>query len=289
MMKKIYIVAMFSVVSISALLSVQANASSGNATIFPPVTTERQECGPDQLRVLSWAKGSPSTICLTGQEVMALAIPTCGDGQQVVKAEGKFTCRPIADVPECGANEALTHSGGSYACVNPVKPTCGTGQVVAFNGSSSSCVPRSDNIPTCSRDEYLTHNGTSFQCATVNTCEGGVPAGAIMPFNRSECPTGWREYKPAYGRFIRGIDRTGSVDPDGERVPGSLQDDSFRAHTHGNGMAPNAQAGTTAWGWAGGGYNYQGLGDGGAFMRTNVEGGEETRPKNVVLLYCEKE
>src|SRR5215471_8524467 len=33
--------------------------------------------------------------------------------------------------------------------------------------------------------------------------------GAVMSFNRDSCPAGWKEYSPAYGRFIRGIDKSG--------------------------------------------------------------------------------
>ena len=36
-----------------------------------------------------------------------------------------------------------------------------------------------------------------------------IPSGAVMAFNQNSCPFGWLEYKAAYGRFIRGIDKSG--------------------------------------------------------------------------------
>lgn len=109
-----------------------------------------------------------------------------------------------------------------------------------------------------------------------------VPKGAVVAFNLDECPSGWTEFKPAYGRFVRGIDRSGgNLDPDGERPPGEIQGHAFASHTHRyNGRAANKAPGS------GGG---QALGwlnqNGGA---THSTGGNETRPVNVALLYCER-
>lgn len=37
------------------------------------------------------------------------------------------------------------------------------------------------------------------------------------------------EFKPAHGRFIRGIDKSGNkIDPEGKRSPGKLQSDSTK-------------------------------------------------------------
>ena len=51
---------------------------------------------------------------------------------------------------------------------------------------------------------YLAGDGT---WATVSTT---VPSGMVAAFNLTACPSGWTEYTPAYGRFIRGIDKSGS-------------------------------------------------------------------------------
>lgn len=51
------------------------------------------------------------------------------------------------------------------------------------------------------------------------SASSSVPVGAVMAFNLSACPTGWSEYAPAYGRFIRGIDKSGAnIDPLGQRT-----------------------------------------------------------------------
>ncbi len=60
-----------------------------------------------------------------------------------------------------------------------------------------------------------------------------VPSGAVMAFNLTGCPTGWAEYVPAYGRFIRGIDKnTVHIDSDGQRSVENIQSDDFKSHTH---------------------------------------------------------
>src|SRR5690606_8848693 len=60
----------------------------------------------------------------------------------------------------------------------------------------------------------------------------GVPSGAVMAFDLSDCPSGWSEYTPARGRFIRGIDNGAGNDPDGTRTAGATQDDAFQDHIH---------------------------------------------------------
>lgn len=117
----------------------------------------------------------------------------------------------------------------------------------------------------------------------------GVPTGAVMPFDLAACPSGWSEYLPARGRFVRGLDPTGVTDPDGAtRTAGSLQGDEVKSHTHtsyywsaettvanarnnvvGN---PGTVGGSTQGTWI-----------------SDATGGAETRPKNVALLYCRKD
>lgn len=113
-----------------------------------------------------------------------------------------------------------------------------------------------------------------------------IPVGAVIPFNRETgCPENWTEYKPAYGRFIRGIDKSNeSIDPKGERQLGDLQEDEFKLHSHGVRVA----------------YHSGNKAGGGWSMTHNIpttdletghlgqEGGLETRPKNVALLFCER-
>lgn len=116
-----------------------------------------------------------------------------------------------------------------------------------------------------------------------------VPSGAVVAFNAEECPSqGWQEYKEAYGRFIRGIDNSEKkIDPAGERKPGTYQEDTIQEHQHtrkyhqsnttGSRQHPN--------------FEYQ-SNDGNTLFTTthiiNARVSNETRPKNVALLYCEK-
>ncbi len=113
-----------------------------------------------------------------------------------------------------------------------------------------------------------------------------VPSGMIAPFALDTCPSGWVEYEPAYGRFVRGVDRSGeSRDPDGERAFGSIQLDLFAEHDHSGGYQywqpqSSGSAGVRNVNI----YN----GGGGQPWQVLPDGGAETRPINVALLYCAK-
>ena len=44
-------------------------------------------------------------------------------------------------------------------------------------------------------------------------------------------PTGWGDYKNAYGRFIRGIDKSDArIDPADRRTKENLQNDGIKSH-----------------------------------------------------------
>ena len=105
----------------------------------------------------------------------------------------------------------------------------------------------------------------------------------------SSCPSGW---SPAdgtagtpdlRGEFIRGLD--GGRGVDAGRMLASTQADMFKSHTHGYSSMWNEYGGWSAsvtdnyslsWytGWA--------------THATAATGGNETRPRNVALLYCVK-
>ncbi len=109
-----------------------------------------------------------------------------------------------------------------------------------------------------------------------------LPKGSVISFNRQTCPQGWNEYVPAYGRFIRGIDKSGKrIDPEGLRQPGSTQDDVFKSHSHeiSPGRADSSIGGSLL-------PYLRPTSSGG--LSTSTVGGDETRPKNTSLLYCEK-
>lgn len=126
--------------------------------------------------------------------------------------------------------------------------------------------------------------------------KAAIPSGAVLSFNSRSCPSGWAEYKPAYGRFIRGIDNSGQkIDPIGMRSPGSVQNDAFGKHDHGGGAHTHNVAALL-----GSLPNGPKTGSAHGTQRTTLplefidgkiiisQGEEETRPKNVSLLFCEK-
>jgi hypothetical protein len=111
----------------------------------------------------------------------------------------------------------------------------------------------------------------------------------VVSFVASKCPEPWVEYEPAYGRFVRGIDPTGKIDPDGVRAFGSTQTDGLASHTHTMGvnggdsfsMAPGGATQRLA------NFAPDGYGAGPPKQTAPNAGGlSETRPKNVALLYC---
>ena len=152
----------------------------------------------------------------------------------------------------------------------------------------------------------LTVRGGIYENGTVLS---GVPAGAVMAFNLQGCPAGWAEFEPARGRFVRGIDKSFPVAA--QRVLASTQEDAIRNITGTlNGViGPNDEA--YPWGFRPGtvgafsvayeeaGYNHTngdsnppgGAGTAARFDASQAPGvlvAEENRPKNVALLYCEK-
>ncbi len=105
-----------------------------------------------------------------------------------------------------------------------------------------------------------------------------MPSGAVMPFDRATCPQGWSEYVAAHGRFIRGLDKSGKIDP--SRKLGSKQEDSFKSHDH--------KISETSGGLGGSAPGLVMTNSHHAPKMTGFEGGSETRPKNIALLYCKK-
>ena len=113
--------------------------------------------------------------------------------------------------------------------------------------------------------------------------------GAVVAFDARTCPAGWTTYLPGQGRFVRGITTVGDIalDPEGARLPGSLQGDLFRSHYHSRPLDVYDAGGGESGHWVQGAADGASLGfgrDGPAV--TGSTGGEETRPKNVALLYC---
>ncbi|HEX2842103.1 tail fiber domain-containing protein [Hyphomicrobium sp.] len=136
-----------------------------------------------------------------------------------------------------------------------------------------------------------------YTSGTMQVCDGsnwgnigiGVPTGTIAAFATASCPSGWTEYTPARGRFLRGIDPTGTNDS--VRAAGNTQTDAFQGHRHAILEGSNLA-------WIG-----NGTGNGNYAVGTNMKGvgigdpntdgtngaprtADETRPKNVAVTYC---
>lgn len=137
-----------------------------------------------------------------------------------------------------------------------------------------------DHIQKTLKVELASLNLANIEDAIV---KAALPQGSIVAFNRQSCPTGWTEFRPAYGRFIRGIDKSGkAIDPDGQRSPGHMQSDELSNHKHTLGDAGQAD-------WSGRGYKgKQRIKSDNGTISTSAIGGPETRPKNIALLICEK-
>lgn len=112
-----------------------------------------------------------------------------------------------------------------------------------------------------------------------------VPSWIVSSFNLSSCPEGWSEYTPAYGRFIRWIDKSGtSIDPSGQRALWNIQNDAFWSHNHYTSFHNDD------WNWRGWWNRSLEDDDGGWYnVNTSSTWDSETRPKNVALLYCQKD
>ena len=131
----------------------------------------------------------------------------------------------------------------------------------------------------CQTIEQCAQEAVSAAKAAQDALARAVPSGAVIAFDLASCPAGWSEYEKAHGRFIRGIDRGDPItDPQGERKPGSLQEDLLKSHTHTH-KAPRGFN-------SGAGNHARAKPD--STGTTSATGGAETRPKNVALLYCRR-
>jgi hypothetical protein len=142
-----------------------------------------------------------------------------------------------------------------------------------------------------------------YTSGTMQVCDGsnwgniglGVPTGTISAFAATSCPSGWTEYIPSRGRFLRGYDNSAGNDPDGNRAVGDLQDDAMQQITGSMGFNRTAAANPVGAFVAGGTAGAAGATPGSsaagsiAFNSANSPGARtaaETRPKNVMVIFC---
>lgn len=64
-------------ISVFGLMSVSANAAD-RATVFPP-----RNCTSAQLKIIAWQDGAETTFCVSGQDILHMALPVCEPGQVV--------------------------------------------------------------------------------------------------------------------------------------------------------------------------------------------------------------
>lgn len=184
-------------------------------------------------------------------------------------------------VEDCGRSIAAFYSDGD-----------------AFNFVGAGATVDTLSSLSCTNGQFAKWDGTAWTCGSVSGGGGGggdaIPAGAVMAFDLTACPSGWTEYTPARGRFIRGIDNGAGNDPDGTRSLGSVQNDAIKTHwlrehvfnglsnTSGGYRASGIHPSAGGYGFGGAATNY--------YYDTTVQyiGAAETRPKNVSLLYCRK-
>lgn len=125
----------------------------------------------------------------------------------------------------------------------------------------------------------------------------GIPAGTISAFASTTCSTGWSEYTPARGRFLRRIDNGAGNDPDATRVAGSVQGDALSNHSHKgvvdysqyNSSASNsplvASSDSNPHPYYDATLNQNSQTEAVAFGSTSIA--NETRPKNVAVTFCQ--
>jgi hypothetical protein len=141
--------------------------------------------------------------------------------------------------------------------------------------------------------------GENRQLAARVSALEAIKAG-VVAFELEKCPEGWAPYPAAFGRFVRGLDPGNPA-----RTKGSLEDDAFQGHTFGDGNGRYLRYSTTHTtndppnGYSDM-YSTGIFGMNPVFGPTNpakvvtdaVNGvprtANETRPKNVALLYCIK-
>lgn len=142
------------------------------------------------------------------------------------------------------------------------------------------------NAPPCESVIQCAQLAADSARLAAEAANRAPPTGAVVAFNLTACPMGWKEYEPAYGRFIRGIDKSGDgIDPRGPRTPGNLQGDQFEKHVH------SLREKFHVWETSSHRDATTGTGDPhqkNDRIETRSAGGSETRPKNVALLYCER-
>jgi hypothetical protein len=152
------------------------------------------------------------------------------------------------------ASLASVATSGSYGDLNgapdlSVYATIASLATVAFNGAYTSLT----NLPTlptlgmnCGAGlvlKGLKADGT-YNCVDGSAITGGgTPAGAVMTFNLSACPTGWTELTEARGRYLVGRPLGGTVGlTGGAYALSNGEDRPVGQHTHSASQSAHAHS-----------------------------------------------
>ena len=245
-------------------------------------------------------------IALTGGEVIS------GNQYQLVydASIGEFHLVTFPNVPGIGAplplaaaattdlgtisshdvsitgSATITSFGATASIATPfyiIQPA-GTSTITA---GASIKTPSGGNITTSAGDSGLLLYEGAGVWQILSYSSQGVPSNAVMSFNATTCPVGWipsdgtNGTADVRGYFVRGLDTGGAVDP--SRTLASTQQDQLHtfAGSVGSGLNGTVSGGGTLT--VGATINGQSVTFSGATF------GSETRPKNVALLYCQKQ
>lgn len=121
--------------------------------------------------------------------------------------------------------------GSSYAAIKVtgknVKDGSLTGKDVRNASLTSSDVKNGSLLAKDIKSGQLTGggNGTPGQDATA-------PAGAVMFFDRSSCPSGWSEFTEARGRYVVGVTDDGTLRGTSGTALSDLESRPVGQHTH---------------------------------------------------------
>lgn len=179
------------------------------------------------------------------------------------------------------ASQSLSSSYAVSASYAPVLgDTVPIGTITAFGGVT---VP--NNWLECDGAAYLTSSFPELYSA-ISSSDASASYGYLCDsFGNRNSSEGYFKIPDFRGEFLRGWDHNRGVDLN--RVFASLQLDAFKSHTHtfnqygGNGVSAGSVAGTPP-------QNSLGLNPGTNLFTTNATGDNDTRPRNIAILWCIK-